>query len=315
MRVARRHALNDQQSRDDIPLSRERVSTWVESSGGRLAVYLSGGGQDAVILLHGGPGVPDYLGPVAEMLGSSHSVVRYDQRGTGHSATGFSDFGLDDQVQDLEAIRAALGHERIGLFGHSWGGTLAQLYQIQHPSRVSSLFLSNSGIGLGRDWKEMERAVMSHNRIRGGVGGFSLLGLYQLLSMFPGVSDWGARKLMSLVWRNYFDPPSSAPLPDPDWLQGVRSAPIHMTRRAALDAESDRLRQEGMHPDPRVLVLFGAQDIYGPTARILFDRFPNARHVVLDPCGHVPWLQDPEAFRSELCNFFDADDAQWQHGA
>ena len=35
-----------------------------------------------VILLHGGPGVPDYLAEVAEILAPRHRVIRYDQRGT-----------------------------------------------------------------------------------------------------------------------------------------------------------------------------------------------------------------------------------------
>lgn len=256
-----------------------------------------------MVLIHGGPGVPDYLAPVAEILATRHTVIRYDQRGTGQSSADAGGFGLDEHVADLEAIRAALGHERIGLFGHSWGGTLAQLYAKQHPSRVTGLFLSNSGIGLGQDWKEMERAVMAHNRARGGPTGFLLLGLYQLISMLPrALGDSGARRLMSLVWRNYFDPPSAAPPPDPAWLQGVRSRPMHATRGAAL-----RANREDVAPvaaNIRVAILFGAHDIYGEAVRRLLVRFPHARQVVLEKCGHIPWLQNPEAFRAELCSFF-----------
>ena len=279
-------------------------TVWVESTGGRLAVYVAGKGESAVYLLHGGPGVPDYLAPVADLLRSTHTVVRYDQRGTGNSAEGFTAFDLDSQVRDLEAIRASLGHVRICLFGHSWGGTLAQLYAIRYPDRVDRIFLSNSGIGLGQDWRVMEQAVMAHNRARGGLSGFLKLGFSQLCAMLPGVADAGAQKVMALVWNNYFDPPSSAPAPDQAWLAGVRSAPLFKTRSAAVSSTADRLDPSGLPAELAVLVLFGEDDIYGETTQILFDRFPDGQHVVLKGCGHIPWLQAPEAFQSDLFAFF-----------
>jgi proline iminopeptidase len=276
----------------------------VEGPGSRLAVYLDGVGEDPVVLLHGGPGVPDYLAPVANILASRHRVVRYDQRGTGRSTAGTGRFDLKDQVQDLEAIRAALGFERMSLFGHSWGGTLGQLYVRAHPDRVTRLFLCNSGIGLGEDWKRMERAVMRHNRSRAGVGGFALLGVYQVISMLPGaMGDAGARRLMARVWRNYFDPPSSAPEPDAEWLAGVHAEAIHSTRNAALHAGAHELTDAP--PGLAVAVVFGERDIYGSTTNDLFARYPRGRHVVLPDCGHVPWLQNSRAFRDELCGFFD----------
>jgi len=277
---------------------------WVDGPGSRLAVYVSGASTDPVVLLHGGPGVPDYLAPVAEILAHRHQVIRYDQRGTGRSTAEMGRFGLSEQVEDLEAIRVALGLERINLFGHSWGGTLAQLYARTHPDRARKLFLSNSGIGLGEDWKRMERAVMTHNRTSAGVAGFALLGLWQLASMMPGsFGDAGARRLMATVWRNYFRPPSSAPEPEADWLAGVRAKAIHSTRNAAVRAEADELSEP--RTDREVVILFGEYDIYGSTAAPLFDRYPGARRVVLPDCGHVPWLQSPDAFRDELCSFFD----------
>lgn len=54
----------------------------VDALGARLAVFVSGGTQDPVVLLHGGPGVPDYLAEVAEILAPRHRVIRYAQRGT-----------------------------------------------------------------------------------------------------------------------------------------------------------------------------------------------------------------------------------------
>ena len=281
--------------------------SFVDAPGAKLAVFVGGETQeDPVILLSGGPGVPDYLADVAELLAPRHQVIRYDQRGTGRSISYEGRFGLAEHVEDLETIRKAYGHERLSLFGHSWGGTLAQLYAGRYPEQVTKLFLCNSGIGLGEDWKAMEREVMAHNRRRGGLGPFALMGLYQLMLMLPGrLGDYGARRLMALVWRNYFDPPSNAPPPDRFWLDGIHRKPILKTRRAAIEAEASELNQIELDPGTQVCVLFGSEDIYGSTVERLFARYPNAKHVVLGDAGHIPWLQIPEAFRAELCAFFD----------
>ena len=82
-------------------------------------------------------------------------MIRYDQRGTSRSTVRDGRFGLAEHVEDLEAIREAYEHERLSLFGRSWGGTLTQPYAGRYPERVAKLFLCNSGIGLGEDWKAM----------------------------------------------------------------------------------------------------------------------------------------------------------------
>ena len=97
------------------------------------------------------------------------------------------------------------------------------------------------------------------------------MGFYQLVSMLPGrLGDRGARRLMALVWRNYFDPPSSAPPPERSWLDGVHSKPMLETRRARVEAEASRLNEIALTHGTQALVLFGSQDIYGPTVERLF---------------------------------------------
>jgi pimeloyl-ACP methyl ester carboxylesterase len=110
--------------------------------------------------------------------------------------------------------------------------------------------------------------------------------------------------MMALVWRNYFDPPSSAPPPDESWLRGIRSKPMRETRKAVIEAEASRLEETELDPSTRVLVLFGKSDICGLTVERLFARYPEARHVVLEDAGHLPWVQSPETFRAELCTYF-----------
>ena len=56
-----------------------------------------------------------------------------------------------DTVGDMEAIRLALGVERISFYGFSYGTWLGQLYATRHPSRVHRLVLDGV-VDPGRVW-------------------------------------------------------------------------------------------------------------------------------------------------------------------
>jgi proline iminopeptidase len=110
------------------------------------------GSGPPLVLCHGGPGMWDYLAPVAAMLDDRCTVYRWDQRGGGRSgaAPPYSTQRFED---DLEALRAGFGHERWMVGGHSWGATLALTYALRFPERVSAV-LYISGTGIGAAWRE-----------------------------------------------------------------------------------------------------------------------------------------------------------------
>ena len=67
--------------------------------------------------------------------------VYYDRRGIGLSDRNPSDFSLDAQVSDLEAVVDSLGLSEFVLFGPGDGGCVAISYAALHPERVSRLIL------------------------------------------------------------------------------------------------------------------------------------------------------------------------------
>ena len=101
-----------------------------------------GSGPPAVVL-HGGPGAHhDYLLPGFDALVDGRTLIYYDQRGGGQSAVPREvPVGWEEQVADLEALRALWQIDRIPLVGYSWGALLALLYAIAHPDRVERLVL------------------------------------------------------------------------------------------------------------------------------------------------------------------------------
>ncbi len=124
-------------------LEHERVRlAWRERPGPGIPVFF----------LSGGPGMPDYLGDVSDLL-TDRWVVRYDQRGTGASVARDDDYSCAAHIRDLELLRQKLGVEKLALFGHSWGGVFG-LYATEHPDRADRLFLLSASTGVGTQWAE-----------------------------------------------------------------------------------------------------------------------------------------------------------------
>ena len=70
-------------------------------------------------------------------LAGDFTCVSYDLRGHGESPTPPTPptpYSLDDLVEDLEALRARLGHERIYVIGHSLGGMIRPRVRAGAPS-------------------------------------------------------------------------------------------------------------------------------------------------------------------------------------
>lgn len=260
---------------------------------------------EPIILLHGGPGVPDYLEPVAEILKYDFHVISYDQRGAGDSEVFNASYSVQDHLEDLHEIINKFGFERVHLFGHSWGGLLAQIYANRYPEKIISLFLCNSATGIGADWKKMEKHVMHYNRKQAGFLGFSRMGLYSILAMIPGlISDNASRELFNIVWSNYFPNPKEAPNPDKLWLQGIRGPAGRKTRKSILSLKAEDLNEIELIPNTPVLILFGGYDIYGDETETLINRFPEAETNFLKLSGHLPWIQDRKHFIPVLHLFY-----------
>ena len=82
------------------------------------------------------------------------TCVSYDLRGHGHSPVPAPPYSLDDLIEDLEALRVKLGHERIHVVGHSLGGMIGPAYARAHPNRVSSLGLLSTAAGRSDDERD-----------------------------------------------------------------------------------------------------------------------------------------------------------------
>ncbi|MEW9552527.1 alpha/beta fold hydrolase [Nonomuraea sp. NPDC050783] len=105
--------------------------------------------ETPVILVHGGPGSPDpEPSPLAPALAAAgFDVYDYHQVGAGLSSRlpDVRAYTVARHVADLDAIRAAIGADRVVLAGVSWGGQLVAAYLAAHPDRVARAVVASPG--------------------------------------------------------------------------------------------------------------------------------------------------------------------------
>jgi proline-specific peptidase len=100
-----------------------------------------------LLVLHGGPGFPhDYLEDLARLADDGRTVVFYDQIGCGKSDHPHDGalWTMATFVEEVAAVRDALGLDHVHLLGHSWGGWLALEYALGRPSGLASLVLAST---------------------------------------------------------------------------------------------------------------------------------------------------------------------------
>ncbi len=117
--------------------------TWYQVAGDIAAA----GPKLPLLVVHGGPGFPhDYLADLARLGDGGRAVVFYDQLGCGKSdhPDDLALWVMETFVEEVAAIRAALGLDQVHLLGHSWGGWLALEYALRRPAGLASLVLAST---------------------------------------------------------------------------------------------------------------------------------------------------------------------------
>jgi pimeloyl-ACP methyl ester carboxylesterase len=117
-----------------------------------LPAPLEANAHVALAYLAGGPGDAATEQALAggwqsSQLNTFRDLLLVDQRGTGGSKPDDGDvtrYGTRMAMDDLDAVRAALGYRQLDVYGGSYGATAAQVYVKLHPSRVHTLILSGA---------------------------------------------------------------------------------------------------------------------------------------------------------------------------
>jgi len=133
---------------------RQHIHFCQASDGVRLAYGLSGKGPPLVKVGNWMTHLQyDFTSPlwghVMEAMSAHHTLIRYDQRGTGLSDRDVEDISFEAWVRDLEAVVDAVGLDDFPILGISQGASIAIAYAARYPERVKSLVL-HGGYARGR---------------------------------------------------------------------------------------------------------------------------------------------------------------------
>jgi proline iminopeptidase len=264
--------------------------------GTELSTTVSGTGPP-VVCLHGGPGLWDYLAPLAGLLDDTFTVVRFDQRGCGRS-TGNGPFTIAQAVDDVDQVRAALGFGRWAVAGHSWGAELAIRYAARHQDHCTTVAYI-SGVGTGNTFREAYVAEQGRRL------GPERERLAELSAIPPAdVTPALEQEMCLLQWRPDFSPgPDAARHARALWDTRPPGAAINWAANRELwnDRGTEDLDLVAARVTCTVTMLFGADDPRPWTASdSLLAALPDASRIVLDHAGHAPWAERPTDTRSLL---------------
>jgi 3-oxoadipate enol-lactonase len=121
--------------------------------------YTIRGEGPAVYLVHGIGSRKTTWDAIVENLESDFTCVSYDLRGHGDSPVPTPPYSLDDLVDDLEALRVKLGHDKIHVVGHSLGGMIGPAYAHRYPQHTLSVGLLSTAAGRSDEDREKLKGV------------------------------------------------------------------------------------------------------------------------------------------------------------
>lgn len=250
-------------------------------------------------LCHGGPGLWDYLLPVARIAGDNYRIHRWDQRGSGRSGSQ-RPWTLDRFTSDLDALRAHFGYQQWIVAGHSFGADLALRYALRYPHRVSVLIYI---CGTGLEWNLHRAAHHAAARARRSRREQDRITYLETLDR----SADQEREFLTLSWvTDYADRATGLAAAGEMAASGMTvnyalnrvlmnevRAQLPAALAAACQAVSaPALLIQGQH-DPRPLA----------ACESLAEALPSARRVILPAAGHLPWVEVPELFGAVLRDF------------
>ncbi len=285
----------------DVPVETLRAryanaaSQFLELEPGFAVHVRDEGPRDApvLLLLHGSNASLHTWEPWVERLAADYRVVTLDLQG--HGLTGPTPSGCYSgscMAATVEAVRARLGIERMGVGGNSMGGLVAIRYALAHPERVSALVLVDSA---GARLPSRGKPPL----------GFRIAGM-------PGVRQLAEHVTpRAMIERSLDQSTSVKAAASPGKVDRYWELLRHPGNRAATIARFATPREPfgadtlAALADLPVLILWGSEDrLFPPEAAQWFKAaLPQAELVIYDGVGHIPQEEAPDESAADVRAF------------
>jgi pimeloyl-ACP methyl ester carboxylesterase len=241
-----------------------------------------------VILIHGHPfNRSMWSGQTAALTCAGYRVITPDLRGYGESPASAEKTPLADFADDLAALLAELGIEQAVVGGVSMGGQIAMEVRLRHPGLVRALVLSDTSPVPETPEGAKFRREVAERLLEEGMAPYAEEVIDKMLAPYNVTGQPEAAARVSAMMRAT-DPKGAAAA-----LRGRAERPDYRPVLTALPE------------DVPCLVLVGADDVYTPVAEAeaMCALVPHARLVVIEEAGHLPGVEQPEAFNRALLEF------------
>lgn len=259
--------------------------------------------RSRLVVLHGGPGAHhDYVLPQLLALAEDRECLFYDQRGGGRSKS-------DDrapvtwrtQVEDLTAVLAELAPGPVSLVGYSWGALLAMLYAVEaaagRAGPVPARMVLLDPAPATRAFRDAFEAEFARRQASPALAALRAeLAASGLRERDP---DAHRQRAFELSVAGYFADPARA----------RDLTPFRVTGRVQQSIWDSLGAYDIVTPlrDLRVpsLVVHGRQDPIPLASSEAIAEALGARTCWLDACGHVPYVEQPDATFAAVRAFLD----------
>jgi pimeloyl-ACP methyl ester carboxylesterase len=262
------------------------------SSGVEIHYSVEGSGPETVLLVIGlGGRAADWGTAFPAALAEQYRVVRFDNRGVGHSPKVPGGYALSDLAGDAAAVLDAVGAPSAHVVGSSMGGMIAQLVALDHAERVRRLVLLATHFG-GREVEPPHAEAMQ---------------LFDPAAFLERGRDPASmmRFTLSVITAPGF--PERFPHVIEEMVEYVRrqpTPPIAFLAQLQAIIGSDRSGRVSSIRQP-TLVVHGLQDRLIPpgNGRALAERIPGAELALLEGVGHLPQIETPGALAQRISAF------------
>jgi proline iminopeptidase len=270
--------------------------------------YRTIGDGPVLFLVPPGWGVASvYLQRAFSSLAKHLRLVFIDTRGSGLSGrpVDATRMGSVDMADDLEALRVHLDLAEISILGHSNSGAIAVSYAARYPDRVSKLVLIDSqvlGLSAAADTQRILQNRSTDPRFEEAT---RVVSTFFTGQVNPAASDESLESFIAQVLPLYLHSPERSLFLAQEQLSGPISSYAFASQFAADAAfPTDQAKSLGAIR-AKVLIMVGRHDYICPVAlsERLHEGIPESSLVIFEESGHLPWLEESDAFFAELERF------------
>jgi proline iminopeptidase len=286
-------------------------------SHGALIYYQSVGHGAPLMIVHGGPGAShDYFLPYLLPLMRTSRLVFIDERGSGKSSKieDAKQYTIANMVEDIEAVRQALGLGKISLLGHSFGGALVQAYAFKYQKNLSHLILGSTFAST----KELNQALAKMKaemdpKERDRVNALEAAGLFGKGEIWE--HGRYSEEYAKLAWGKGYFPYIYQNRPDPSYdpLSSNTGTAWDVYREMwgsdgefIVDGNLQEVEYVGQLSQIKVptLIIVGDHDESDPRmSQEMHKKIAGSQLVILPKSGHMTFVDQPEQFLRVVRDF------------